>query len=92
MGFGEPDGRAEVVDVSVGQQNGVDVVDVETELPDGAEDFLALAREACVDEDHAVAVGDERPVHEIGLREVDGVGDGRQLDWVWHGHSLGTAR
>ena len=31
-----------------------------------------------VDEQDAVAVGDEGPVHQVGLREVDGVGDGRQ--------------
>jgi hypothetical protein len=32
MGFGEPDRRAEVVDVRVGEQEGVDVVDAEPEL------------------------------------------------------------
>ena len=59
---------------------GVDVVHVEPELRDRREDLVALAGEAGVDEHHTVSVGDEGPIDEVGLREVDGVGDGRQFD------------
>jgi len=80
MRFGEPDRRAEVIDVSVREQERVDVVDVIPELTYRSEHVVALAREACVDDQQTGVVGDERPIHQVGLREVDGVGDLRQLD------------
>ena len=79
MGFREPDRRAEVVDVSVGEQERVDVVDAEPECADRGEHFVALAGEPGVDDQQPGVVGDQRPVHQVGLREVDGVGDLRQL-------------
>ena len=43
------------------------------------EHFVALTGEAGVDDHDAAAVGDQGPVHQVGLGEVHGVGDGRQL-------------
>ncbi len=80
MCFREPDGSAEVVDVSVRQQNRVDVVDAEPEFADRVDHVVALAGEPGVDDDDAAAVGDQGPVHEFGVGEVHGVGDGRQLE------------
>ena len=78
MVFREPDGRPEVVDVRVGEQERVDVVDAETELAYRVEHFVALAGEPGVDDEQAGVVGDEGPVHQVGMREVDGVGDRRE--------------
>ena len=72
---GEPDRRAEMVDVGVRQQDCVHIVGVEAELAQRRQHVGALAGKAGVDEQHAVAVGDQRPVHQVGLGEVDDVGD-----------------
>ena len=50
MGFREPDGRAEMVDVGVGQQDRADVVDAEAELAQRREHVVAAAGEAGVDQ------------------------------------------
>ena len=44
-----------------------------------------LAGEPGVDDEDAAVVGDQSPVHQVGLREVDGVGDRRDGR---HGMSL----
>ena len=51
--FGEPDGRAEVVDVGVGQQDCAHVVDAESELAQRVQHVGAVAGEAGVDEHDA---------------------------------------
>ena len=66
----------EVVDVGVGQQDCAHVVGAEAELAQRGEHVVAVAGKAGVDQHDAVVVGDQRPVHQVGLREVDGVGDG----------------
>ncbi len=78
MGFREPDGRTEVVDVGMGQQDRAEVVDAEAELPQRVQHLVAAAGEPGVDQQDAVAVGDQRPVDEVGVGEVDAVGDGAQ--------------
>ena len=88
MGFREPDGRAEVVDVRVGQQDRTQVVDAEPQLPQRIEDVLAVARETSVDQHDAVVVGDQRPIDQVGLGEMHVVGDGRQD--CCHAASLGN--
>ncbi len=71
MGFRQPDGRAEVVDVGVGQQDGGDVVDGEPELG-GPSPMTSsrLPREPRVDQHDPVSVGHQRPVDQVGLCEV----------------------
>ena len=76
MGFREPDGRAEVVDVGVGQQDRPHVVDAEPQLPQRVQHIIAAAGKPGVDQHDAVLVGHQRPVDQVGLREVDAVGDG----------------
>ena len=85
MGFREPDGGAEVIDVGVGQQERVDVVDSETQRADRFEHVVALPREPGVDDQQPCVIDDERPVHQLGLREVDGLGDLLQLHRRTHG-------
>jgi hypothetical protein len=80
MGFREPDRRAEVVDVGVRQQECMDVVDVIAELTDGGQHVVSLAGKARVDDQQAGVVGDEGPIHQVGLGKVDGVGELCQLD------------
>ena len=77
MGFREPDRRAEVVDVGVGQQDRADVVDAEPELAQRRQHVVAVAGKPGVDHQQAGVVGDQCPVDQVGLREVHGVGDGR---------------
>ena len=78
MGFREPDRRAEVVDVGVGQQDRAQVVDAEAELAQRVQHVVAAAGEPRVDQDHAAVVGDQGPVDQVGVREMDAVGDGRE--------------
>jgi hypothetical protein len=78
MGFREPDGRPEMVDVRMGQQDRAQVVDAEPELAQRVEHIVAVAGEPGVDQHDAVAVGDQRPVDQVGVGEVHVVGDGGQ--------------
>ncbi len=38
---------------------------------------VTVAGEPGVDQDHAVAVGDQGPVDQVGVSEADAIGDGR---------------
>ena len=78
MGFREPDGRTEVVDMGVRQQDRAEVVDAEPELAQRGEHIVAAAGKPGVDQHDAVAVGDQCPVDEVGLGEMHAVGDGSQ--------------
>ncbi len=78
MGFREPDRRTEVIDVGVGQQDRAQVVDAEPKLAQRCQHIVAAAREAGVDQHDARVVGDQCPVHQVGLCEMHAVGDGGQ--------------
>ena len=54
----------------------------ETEPAQGCQHLVTAAGKAGVDQHHAGVVGDDRPVHQVGMGEMDGVGDGYEL----HGH------
>ena len=43
----------------------------------GTQHVIAVAGKTRIDQDDAVTVGDQRPIHQVGLREVDAIGDGR---------------
>ena len=81
MGFREPDRRAEVVDMGVGEQDRAQVVGAEAQLPQRCQHIVAAAGEPRVDQDHAAVVGDQCPVDQVGVREMDAVGDGRESRW-----------
>ena len=61
--------------MGVGQQDRPHVLGREAQLAHRVEDLVAATRIPGVDEQHAVVVGHQRPVHQVGLGEVDGVGD-----------------
>jgi hypothetical protein len=86
--LGEPDGRAEVVDVGVRQQDGAHIAGAETQLPQRRQDVVVGARKAGVDQHHARVVGDQCPVDQWRLRHVNVIGDGRERRE--HSASLGN--
>ena len=67
-----------MVDVGVGQQDRAHVVDAEAELAQRRQHVVAAAGEPGVDQHDAAVVGDQCPVDQVGLREMDAVGDGRE--------------
>src|SRR5271155_1705448 len=78
VGFGEPDRRAEMVDVGVRQQDGPHVFGLVPELPQRGQHVVAVTGISGVDQHDPAVVGDQRPVHRPALDEVDGLGDGLQ--------------
>ena len=65
-----------MVDVRMRQQDRAEVVDAEAELPHRVQHIVAAAGEPCVDQQDALAVGDQSPVDEVGVGEMEPVGDG----------------
>jgi hypothetical protein len=75
--------RADVVDVRMGDEHGLDVAEAAADLADRGEDVVEVPRPPGVDQREGVALGDERPVDGLALDGEDArrdLGDFHRMD------------